>query len=523
MRAWLTLALLAAGCTSAPRVEPPRELTAAERSGYEATSTYEEVMGFLGSVSQRADGVHLTSFGTSVEGRGLPLAVWGAPAASAEAIRSTGKTRVLVFSNIHAGEVAGKEAALMLVRDLADGRHAAWADSLVVLVAPIYNADGNERIAPGNRGPQLGPIRGMGERPNAMGLDLNRDFAKLMAPESRALVGLLRDVDPHVVVDLHTTNGTHMGYHLTYAPPLSPNTPPALDALLRDEWLPQISAEILRTDSMATDHYGNVPGAFGGGTRGIPRGWYSFSPQARFSTNYTGLRGRIGILSEAYSYAPFDERVHVTKRFVEEILAAAWRDASRVRELTAAADAAPVVGSELAVRASFVAPESTREILMGAVDTLAHPVTGAPMLRRREVRTPETMPVFSRFGPTETVAAPAAYLVPRELAAVLDLLEHHGIRTGGEQPAGRVQRFRVDSTRIARQPFQNVRAQEVFGGWVSDDSASADDVTVPVNQPLGRLVVALLEPRSDDGVLAWAFPGALDTDAERVAIRRVVP
>ena len=492
-----------------------RELvTHAEATGYAGTSSYEDVLGFLAVMEGLSEDIHTTTFGTTNEGRDLPLVVWGADGADAEAIAATGKTRVLVFANIHAGEVAGKEAVLQLVRDLANGRHAQWADSLVVLLAPIYNADGNERVDYGNRPRQLGPVDGMGVRPNAQGLDLNRDFTKLRAPESRALVGLMRDVDPHVVVDLHTTNGTFMGYHLTYAPGLSPNTPEAISADLYDRWLPAISDAILASDDWATYHYGNVPGAFGEASA-APRGWYSFSAQPRFSTNYAGLRNRYAILSEAYSYAPFAERVGVSKRFVEEILNQAWANATRVRQTVRAVDRASVVGRELAVRTTFAALPQPVEILLGAVDTVAHPVTGDPMYQRRDVRQPESMPAFVRFRASESVVAPRAYTlstIAPGAAEVRDLLTAHGIRFDTTFVWGvDRERFVVDSVAVAARPFQNVRQQEPFGAWrpvVAEAGPMprlAPSLRVPVDQPLGRLVVALFEPRSDDGVLAWAL------------------
>ena len=516
----LTAACMAVGCAGplpGGRAEVERLQTAAERSGDAATTSYADVVAFVDAAVQASLGaptpLRSTTFGTTVEGRTLPLVVWGAPDVTPAAIRATGKTRVLVFANIHAGEVAGKEAALEFIRDLARGRHAEWADSLVLLVAPIYNADGNERIAAGNRPLQLGPDAGMGQRPNAQGLDLNRDFTKLVSPEARALVGLIRDVDPHVVVDLHTTDGTAMGYHLTYAPPLSPNTPASIDAELRERWLPAVSAAILASDDMATWHYGNVPGAFGE-PAAAPRGWYSFSPQPRFSTNYVGLRGRLGLLSEAYSYAPFGERIRVSRRFVEEVVTQAYRHASRVQRLAAEADATPVSGRPIAVRGTFAADGPPHDVLLGVVDTVAHPQTGEPRLRRQDVRRVERMPAYVRFVPSETTVAPLAYVLrpSTSLDAIRDLLDAHGIQYRQEALRGTPrEQFQVDSLRIADRPFQNVRMQEVWGRWmpVAPETGPAPGLApaliVPTDQPLGRLVVALLDPRSDDGIVAWGL------------------
>src|SRR5690606_30691147 len=195
-----------------------------EQTNYNETSRYADVEAFTDVVAGDSPRIHKTYFGYTLEGRALPLLVFGDVAGPDPAsVHATGTTRVFIQANIHAGEVEGKEAVLMLLRDLAGGLHAQWADSLVILVAPIYNADGNERITLLNRGPQNGPYGGMGQRPNAQGLDLNRDHMKLDSPEARSLVRLMNDYDPHVSVDLHATNGTFHAYHLTYSPPLHPN------------------------------------------------------------------------------------------------------------------------------------------------------------------------------------------------------------------------------------------------------------------------------------------------------------
>ncbi|MCK5484102.1 MAG: M14 family metallopeptidase, partial [Gemmatimonadetes bacterium] len=308
--AWLLAVVPAAG-QEWPSTRP-------ERSDYHETSRYDDVTHFLGKLEGRHPLLRFTSFGYSEEGRPLPLAVFGDVSdASAAAVRSSGATRVLVFANIHAGEVAGKEAAQVLARELAQGLRDRWADSLVVLVAPIYNADGNERIGLRNRPRQHGPVAGMGRRPNARGLDLNRDNAKLESAEARALSRLVQEYDPHVALDLHTTNGTFHAYHLTYAPPLHPSTDAGITALLREEWLPAVTESVRDRYGWEFFYYGNVPGTFG--MRG-ERGWYTFDHRPRFTTNYLGLRNRFGILSEAYSYATFEDRILAHGRFVEAVI-----------------------------------------------------------------------------------------------------------------------------------------------------------------------------------------------------------
>ena len=183
------------------------------------------------------------------------------------------------------------------------------------------------------------------------------------------------------------------------------------------------------------------------------------------------------------------------------------------------------MGERLAVRAGWAPLPEPVEILLGEVDTVAHPVTGAPMLQRRDVRRPERMPSLVRFEATESVVAPRAYLVLGEAnqAAVRALLDGHGIRSEMRAVAEPRQQFRVDSVQVAGRPSQNVRMQEVFGAWAptGDDARLASALVVPVDQPLGRLVVALLEPRSDDGVIAWSIVPAAALGGGVLPIQRI--
>ena len=484
-------------------------LTRAERSDYRETSRYSDVVEFVKQVTAESPKLHLTRLGYSMEGRELPVVVVGdLPDASPEAVTGSGKLRVFILANIHAGEVAGKEAALMLLRAIAAGQHRAWLDSLVLLVAPIYNADGNERIGLDNRPYQFGPIAGMGQRVNAQGLDLNRDHMKLESPEAHSLVRFWNEYDPHVVMDLHTTNGSHHGYRLTYAPPLHPDTDSTIVGELRGSWLPAITRKLKRKYGWDYHSYGFLPYR-----ESDERGWYTFGHQPRYSTNYVGLRNRFGILSEVYAYDTFESRILATLRFVEEVVDYAHRNATGIAQAAARADSASLVGRELTLRADYerTGPE---EILMGDVEEIRNPYSGRPMLRRLDVQRPERMPIFGTFRPTETERAPAAYLVPGDLQVVLNALDDHGVRWTRLAAPRRlgVERFAIDSTSVAEPEFQGHRQRTLYGRYESVDiEIPAGTAIVAVDQPLGRLAFALLEPRSDDGLVNW---NVLDDELE---------
>ena len=498
----LTTLLVIAAC--GPETEEVPLLTRAEASSFMETSSYEDVMSFLGEVVSRDPRMHLTTFGYTNEGRPLPLVVVGAPNGSADAVRETGKLRVYLQGNIHGGEVPGKESLQLLLREISEGRHDGLLDELVLLVAPIYNADGNERVSLTNRPLQHGPIGGMGQRPNAQGLDLNRDHMKLDTPEARSLTRMLTAYDPHLGVDLHTTNGTRHAYHLTYSPPLHPDTPQPIVDLLRGSWLPEMTERVFERTGWHFYYYGNL----GSPRQGEEPGWATFDARPRFNNNYLGLRNRLAILSEAYAYLTFEDRVEATRVFVEEILGFAQRNADAVRAAVREADALPVVGAEIVIRSELERSAGPVEILMGAVDTVYHPFSGAPMHLRRDVVTPTEMYEWGTFRAVETVTAPEAYYLPPGMEDVVARLLAHGIVIEPVEGANLVggEAFGVTEATSAAQPFQGRVERTVEGAWRPETVSMAEGaVRVPVAQPLGRLVVHLLEPRAEDGFANWGL------------------
>ena len=525
--------------------------TTPERTGHRETSRYRDVVEFMEAVAQAAPKlVHLTTFGYTNEGRALPLAVIGAPDASPESVKKTGKLRVYIQGNIHGGEVEGKESAQMLLRDLAQGKHAEWLQSMVLLVGPIFNADGNERVTLTNRGRQHGPVGGMGQRPNAQDLDLNRDHMKLDSPEARSVAKLMNEYDPHVSMDLHTTNGSYHAYHLTYAPPLNPSTDPAIIDLLRKGWLPAFTKAIKSKYGWDYYYYGNV----GGGGRGEGRGgrggagggrggaqpdqppsagqpaaagmrtWGTFDHRPRFNNNYIGLRNRIALLSEAYSYLTFEDRILATNRFIEEHLNYAHANQAAIRKLIEESDKRSIVGTTLGVRAEMERSSAEPvEILMGEVAQERNPYTGQMMFRRVDVRKPEQMIEMGTFRATVSERVPSAYFVPPNLLTVIDRLQAHGITTTTLASAQTmpIEEFHIEGIEPAARPFQNRTERTLRGSWTAvEREIPAGTVRIDMTQPLARLAFYLIEPRSDDGLADWNLVDGLEAGAKAYPIVR---
>lgn len=502
--------------------------TVAETSHYLSTSRYADVMEFVAAI-QRADAdIRVETFATTNEGRALPLVIAGPPGVVDPAsARASGLPVVFIMANIHAGEVEGKEAAQMLLRDLVSS-HRKLREELVVLIAPIYNADGNEPISTEHRKSQHGPEHGVGVRENAQGLDLNRDYMKLQSPEARGLVhNVLDRWDPLITVDLHTTNGSYHGYQLTYSPTLNPNAPAEVIAFERDTLLPQIRAAMKKHHGKETYYYGNFVDQLR-----PEEGWYTFDSRPRFGNNYAGLRNRFVILSEAYSYIDFRARVDVTYEFLHEILGAVDDYGTKMMRIAAKADEQIRRGKlrKLGVRFE-IKPWKETEILWersvaadpghGAPD----PETGKGMIQRTGEIVPVKMTDYGIFTAKESSEVPFAYVIDAAAHEAVHTLRTHGViveTLDGETTLDSEQFIISDQTR-AEHEFQKHHELTLTGKWKSrQETFPAGTFLVRMNQPLARLAFYLLEPRSDDGLVAWGQFDALLDGAKSGPVRRVM-
>ena len=391
----------------------------AEATNFEETSRYEDVQAFIAELQKRSKQVRVTDFGTSVEGRKLPLLILSdRPISTPAEAKAAGRPVIFIMGNIHAGEVEGKEAVQHIARRLLFGDLKPMLSKLTILLAPIYNADGNEKISMNNRTAQNGPIGGVGVRENSQRFDLNRDYIKLESPEAQSLVGLFNRWDPLIAVDLHTTNGSYHAYHLTYSQPLNPNTDQRILDYQRDKMMPTIAAAMLKDHKFRTYYYGNFKGFSNLPKPGETPVWEAFTHQPRIGQNYGGLRNRFTILSEAYSYLPFKRRVEVSESLVEEILRYSAANGAALKQLTRSADEETVrkfAGKEPVDMGVAFRPKALPkpvEILVGAVEKVKNPRSGKDMTAMIEDKvTPMMMEDFGMFVATRSVKAPQAYVV----------------------------------------------------------------------------------------------------------------
>src|SRR5262245_60230061 len=465
--------------------------TVAEKSDYKATSRHADVVTFCEELAKKSPTVRQTTLGKSGEGRELPMLVLADPPVRTpeEAARNK-KLVVLAFANIHAGEVDGKEAALILARDIAIGEDKSLLKELVILIVPILNADGNEKIDKANRTSQNGPPDGVGIRANAAGYDLNRDFVKLETPEVRALAKAITRWDPAVIVDLHTTNGSYHRYALTFDGPRNPAADTDVVAAVRDKWLPEIAAAMEKSTGYKSFFYGNF--------NADRTAWESYPAVPRFGIQWVALRNRIALLSESYTYAPFKDRVMAGKAYTRGIFQYVAARPDDVRKLLAKADQPR---DRIPVRTKTAARgEGT---ILGYVEE---------MKDGRRVPTKETkdykVALENGVEPTTIVQRPFAYLFPSSFTSAVETLQRHGITVEElrEDIELDLQVYKVEKVTRADRVFQKHSLVTVEVARRDETrKANAGMVVVRTDQKLGNLAAYLLEPQAEDGLTAWNF------------------
>ncbi len=475
--------------------------TVAERSEYRATARYDEVAAWCQAFAKTTPLAHLTELGQSSEGRSIPLLIVADPPvkSAAQATRS-GKLIVFAIGNIHAGEVCGKEALPMLLREICSSPHPALLKDVILAVAPIYNTDGNERVSKTNRRGQVGPEEGMGQRANARGLDLNRDFVKLEAPETQGLVRFLNQWNPHLFIDTHTTNGSYHRYTITYEGPKNPAGDPEIIRFMRKTFFPEVGAAFEKRTDLKAFYYGNFNREH--------TNWTTYPAEARYGTTYVGLRNRLSVLSEAYAYAPYKTRVLATRDFVRECLEAAVKHKAEITKLLdlargrSARATASSPGEQVAIR-SKVRSAGEPATVLGYVETREN-----DRPKKTDTTKDYTLQLMNEFEPAATVTRPFAYLVPSAFTQAAEVLKRHGIEVQElrEDLELDVEVYRLDKVERAARRFEGHQSVELTGTPRSEPRMiKAGTLVVRTAQPLGNLAVYLLEPGSEDGLATWNF------------------
>ncbi|MGE0549102.1 MAG: M14 family zinc carboxypeptidase [Kofleriaceae bacterium] len=482
----------------------PVLVTTAETSRYVRTGRYQEAVTLCHDFARAYDGVSCDEIGRTVEDR---------PIVALRIVRTPGAPTIYVQAGIHAGEIEGKDAGFAFLRDLLDGRVAPSAlEAVSVVFVPVMNPDGHERFGPNHRPNQRGPEQ-MGFRTNAARLNLNRDFVKADAPETQAVLRLIANLDPVLMLDLHTTDGAKFEHDISI------NTAPIAARVDRlDEAGNELSAAVVKR----LTELGHLPVEFYPAFRNDEdplSGFERTEAPPRFAQFYIAARSRLGILVETHSWRTYRERAESTYHTLQAVFELATGQAQRWRaiELEATRADAKLAGS--AVPMMWAAGPQSRPIAFRgyAYDKRISDLTGGTWLVYDETK-PQvwTVPLFDQLVPAATITAPGAgYIVDGGYApAVAAVLVRHGLTwqriAEGKKLA--IQTFR--STKVTFQPpYEGRTRAQIEGTWTAETrTLDRGAIFVPIAQPGARLILHLFEPSLPDSLAQW---GLFNTAFER--------
>jgi hypothetical protein len=500
--------------------------TPAEAAHFKTTPNYADTRAYLERLAAAApDKLRLTRFGISPEGRDLMLVIAASGGEfTPEAARKSGKEIVFVQAGIHAGEIEGKDAGLMLLRDLAldaksGGRRAAAGDSLahaldhtILLYAPLFNVDGHENSNPYLRINQNGPAE-MGFRATAQNLNLNRDYIKADAPEMRAWLALWNAWLPDFFADIHTTDGADYRYDLTWYTedwgPLDAGVKAWQNTALKQRVFPATDkrGHLLSPYLELKDH------------RDITKGIENFGSGQRFSTGYVALQNRAALLVETHMLKPYEVRVRATYDLIVSILDEFRAHPGELRRAVEAADRAtiaraaltgaslPIVfgqsGQSVPFALKGVAFTQTKSDISGDVWTQYDPA------KPRDYEIPNWRDLVAK----QSADLPAAYLVPAGWPQVIEKLKQHGLRieTTTKPLTLTVQRTQLDDPQWANAPFEGHLMLRKFTAKseTATQTFAPGSALVRMDQRAANLVANLLEPAAPDSLLRWGAFNAI--------------
>lgn len=516
-------------------------LTPAEASDWEKTTSSKEVLEFCKTVAQNSDGRIIfddTSFKTEL-GTPIPYMIISDKAPKSPDDVDEDKGVVYVNCNIHSGEVEGKEAMLIFAREVAQGKHDDLLKDLVVVIVPNNSPDGNDDLGKNRIETQFTPKQ-VGTRPEGSGLNINRDMTKLESACARAIVQLMNDWNPILFIDAHATDGSYMRHAVTYNWGLNAGTDPALLEYNRDVFCARALREgsYLESKKKVAVPYGNW-GYYYSGI--VEDGWRTFEDYARYTTNYAGLRNRLALLLEVYSYDEFSVRVETQYECIYGALQVVAEDRNEIKKIIAEADERSLnrakdgidperdiiaLNSEMAPMSfegkdkltvmSYETDEEGQVIGTRLYDDAGDPYKmeyGKPVDYETEY--------WGTFVPTAVEAMGAYYLIDKDCAEFVDLMKFHGVEMTQLKEdvtlnAEDYLHFDIESYTSGgavvdgtpRDAYEGHYQILMTGEWGQGDKSvviPSGTYVISTAQRFGSFAAMMCEPAAVDGGVAWNF------------------
>jgi hypothetical protein len=489
--------------------------TPAEATHFRTTPSYAATLAYLQRLQQAAPGmIQLKAFGTTPQGRPMTVVIASADGTfTAEAARAARKPVVLVQAGIHPGEIEGKDAGLMLLRDIAiTHKYPHVLDHLVLVYIPVFSVDGHENPSPYNRINQNGPAS-MGFRGQSQYQNLNRDYLKADTPEMLAWLKLWQKWLPDFLIDVHTTDGADYQYDLTWYTEDPHKLDPAVSAWQHDVIVHHAMPAYEKRGHLASEYLEFKDG------RDPLKGIKNFGSGPRFSTGYAALQNRPALLIETHMLKPYEVRVNAVYDLMELMLEQINQHPAALLATTAKADADTIARAgqpNPTVPLTFKGdPKSTFIQLKGFAYTLSHSDISNSEWIHYDPSQPKTytIPNWNGLLPDISVTPPAAYIVPAQWTEVLGKLDAHGIayRRIDHPLTVHAEGYQLDVPVWATKSFESHLMLRDFSlhAVPREVTLPAGSVIVPMDQRAANVAINLLEPQAPDSLLHWGYLNAI--------------
>ncbi|OIQ46381.1 MAG: hypothetical protein BM565_12035 [Gammaproteobacteria bacterium MedPE] len=484
--------------------------TPVEKNGFVSTPSSQETYQYLKQLAEKSDMIKLSSFGESSLGKPLMLVHVSSN------FDDTKRPKVLAQAGIHSGEIDGKDAGLMLLRDIAMGKKKELLSNVDLLFVPIFNVDGHENKSKYHRVNQRGPSN-MGWRSTAQNINLNRDYAKAQSVEMQSMIALLNRYEPSLYLDLHVTDGVDYQYDITYGTSGSHSHSPAIAQWFNRHYRPSLDGELISQ--------GHIPGdlVFAMDNRNIEKGISGWSPSPRYSDGYGATRHIPTVLVENHSLKPYRQRVLGTYVLIEQSIKIVDKYNGQLQQAIATdKNARP---THLPLSWSYNKP---RTVAFKGI-TFEHfddPISGTNQVKWTGKPRHYDMPWFDRNMPKQVTKLPNAYWILPQYTQAIATIKRHGIKTEvlNAPTLIAVEQLHVADAQFAKSPYEGkMRVTASFNSRHGELELPTGTVKVSLDQPLGKLAFMLLEPQASDSLFQWGFFNTIFQRTEYIEGYAVVP
>lgn len=488
----------------------PRWQTPIEKNGFNTTPSYQETYQYLETLASKSALIKLSTFGESALGKTLLLVHVSSN------FNDKKRPKVLAQAGIHSGEIDGKDAGMMLLRDVAMGKKTQLLANVDLLFVPIFNVDGHENKSKYHRVNQRGPSN-MGWRSTAQNINLNRDYAKVQSVEMQSMIALLNRFEPSLYLDLHVTDGVDYQYDMTYGTSGSHSHSPAIAQWFNQHYRPALDKELTMQ--------GHVPGdlVFAMDNRNIEKGISGWSPSPRYSDGYGATRHIPTVLVENHSLKPYRQRVLGTYVLIEQSMKIVDKFTHQLEQaITADKDARP---THLPLSWGYNEPRTVK--FKGV--TFEHfddPISGAKQVKWTGKPKHYDMPWFDRNVPNQVTKLPQAYWILPQYTQAIETIKRHGIATEilAKPRIINVEQLQVEKPKFGKSPYEGeMRVKASFSSHQGNIELPIGAVKVSLDQPLGKLAFMLLEPQASDSLFQWGFFNTIFQRTEYIEGYAVVP